>query len=1846
VTTTSVQISPEATGSAISITPTLGVASTAGNLLVCWLIQGGGNAWTLPAGWQRADGLSNSGISHAEIWYYPNNPGGITGVLCSVASGTPNIKGYLQEFHTDVANATWVLNSHGTGPGGTVAQVTVAGGTNSASGDLWVCCFHEHFTTAAAVTWTDPAGFTLGRSDTASAGNHLYGGYDLSVALGGPVSVTGKSNTASDNAHGWAGVVATFSPAPPATGTPGLVGAYVPSSPFPAGTTQAQAINTWQADSGRTLTVRRQYYTTEQIPAGSPVPTDLAADIAAGRKVCMSLRPAFNPPTSADLAALDTFLSAMKTAGLNAEVSLWQEPYGSGLPGHVSDGLTQSLFVAGWQFYATTIRQYFPMTFDTSIYSVNHHGENAYYPGDAWVDRVATDFYCSEYNGGERLDLAASIADAASPPKPFGLWEANSSTDPASGQTQAQATAYFGYVKTFFTARLTAGKPNADIMVFNSNSVLTQETAITVPDGSVAPNGVTEYRNALFDQWFDALNGTSGTTALNITTATVPNGTSGTAYPSTTLAAAGGTPAYTWSLASGTLPTGLSLSSAGVITGTPTVAGVYNFTVQVADTASHTDTQAYSVTIAAVTAVSVTTSSLPAAEAGSAYSATFAAANGTTPYTWSQASGTLPAGLAFSSAGVLSGTPTAAGSQSVTFQVTDATAATSTVTLTVTVAAKLAVATASLPGGVIGQAYSGAVAASGGVGSLTWSTISGSLPAGLTLNASTGAVTGTPTTGGTSSFTVQAADAYTTATRALSITVTSLTVTTTTLPGGTTGTAYTATLAAAGGTPAYTWSLTSGSLPAGLTLSSAGVISGTPVQAGTFSVGVTVTDSLAATAAAVLGLLVVSSGDSLLLTPDIELLAGGVASTIPACAGAVFLLVPGFDLSAPQPTANMVASMLDGERPAGQPHAANRQPSLPVKITAPDRATLAAAREVLIRAVSARTFTVTWTRAGGLPFVLDCYSAQATVVDYDLLKEASFVSNVLVSFEAHPYGRSDQPVTVDFPVPLSGRTPPASPVLIDDFSTVSGTRWSQALIGPGPFSAHYDPAGSGTGLVASYTRSGMGPLNLAGLNGLSVIAGFGASLFFPWWGQGQRGPVQFAFTLSDGTHSATTHVTRKVRTSGNASDPAFQRIHVPIPSGSSLNLAAITGYTIKISNRQAGDLQYTDVYLDTFRAVPYASAQQVQPASGNLVSLAGIAGSARSAVSLQFTQPPGSVQTVTRKWTTPGTFYWRAPGGLVSAQRTECTGPAGKGSTDTSGAGRAGGPGGEYAAEPGLPMTAGALQTIVVPHGGQGPAGTPGDAKFTTDLGVTVRGHGGANMADNVSTGVAGATGYAPIQQLAGQNSSFDGGIGNWVGTGNGTATADATQHQAGTGSLKLTSTASGDMSAGSCLAANYASQGEPCDPLLPVVVNGYAKAATTVRACSLGAEFWDSNGVSLGTLYGADLNNSTSAFVALTQATLSPPSGAVWCRARARVKATAAGSEAHWFDTVTLTSGAANAGGAGGSGSGTAGGGGGGAGGPDGAGSAGQAGSSGGAGGTGGGGDAGRGGQGGTGVAQYGSPGRPGGGGGGGAGQRLLLPDLAGYGGDAKVAVTYTQTIGWKTLVVHQPGFDAPDTFTPWCALSANDPPDGTAEYTLPQLIDGSAARFGDPDRPFTVTVYVVASSWHNPSAARTVTATVRQYEQAGGTVYPAAASQSITPANLKSPLVLLGELTLPVSAMPLDNTGGYFTVAITSGDTADRFQDALFLDTLGSTVVVQSPTGYTSYWVDEPAGSAEIGNIMGSMFDRGQAVSVLGSADVSGPPLHVDPFGNQTLLAYSPDGAPACQLTHFSRWQLERLA
>jgi len=347
---------------------------------------------------------------------------------------------------------------------------------------------------------------------------------------------------------------------------------------------------------------------------------------------------------------------------------------------------------------------------------------------------------------------------------------------------------------------------------------------------------------------------------LAITTTSLPAGKVGAAY-SSPVAASGGTTPYTYS-ASG-LPSGLSISSStGAITGTPgqNSAGTASATIKVTDSSqpsSQSVTAKLSIKISPAS-LTVTTTSLPAGAATLPYpTTTLRASGGVPPYKWALASGSsLPAGLSLSAGGVISGTPAAgsSGSYSLTFVVTDSftTPETARASLVLTISGGLTLTTTRLADATVNKAYSAALAAVGGVAPYRFSLASGSgLPAGLTLS-SAGVISGTPTKAGTTTFSIDVTDSSTptplTQTGRLSITVNAsaggLTLTTTTLAEATVNTAYSATLTATGGVAPYTFSLASGSgLPAGLTLASAGVISGTPTKAGATAFSVDVMDS-------------------------------------------------------------------------------------------------------------------------------------------------------------------------------------------------------------------------------------------------------------------------------------------------------------------------------------------------------------------------------------------------------------------------------------------------------------------------------------------------------------------------------------------------------------------------------------------------------------------------------------------------------------------------------------------------------------------------------------------------------------------------------------------------------------------------------------------------------------------------------------------------------------------------------------------------------------------------------------------------------------------------------------------
>jgi hypothetical protein len=229
-------------------------------------------------------------------------------------------------------------------------------------------------------------------------------------------------------------------------------------------------------------------------------------------------------------------------------------------------------------------------------------------------------------------------------------------------------------------------------------------------------------------------------------------------------------------------------------------------------------------------ALSLTTSSLPNATVAVGYNAPLAATGGSGNYTFAVSG--APAGLAVVGS-ALSGMPSAAGSYSTLLAtVRDVTTgASAQKTLPMTVYGPVTVITSALPWAIVGKSYSVALSATGGSGTYTWS--AGALPSGLTLSGST--LSGTPSAAGASNVAVTAIDPITslTAQKTLSLTVYSLpAISTSALPSGTVNKAYSASIAASGGSGSFTWSISG--LPAGITASGS-TLAGTPTTAGTYS---------------------------------------------------------------------------------------------------------------------------------------------------------------------------------------------------------------------------------------------------------------------------------------------------------------------------------------------------------------------------------------------------------------------------------------------------------------------------------------------------------------------------------------------------------------------------------------------------------------------------------------------------------------------------------------------------------------------------------------------------------------------------------------------------------------------------------------------------------------------------------------------------------------------------------------------------------------------------------------------------------------------------------------------------
>jgi hypothetical protein len=233
--------------------------------------------------------------------------------------------------------------------------------------------------------------------------------------------------------------------------------------------------------------------------------------------------------------------------------------------------------------------------------------------------------------------------------------------------------------------------------------------------------------------------------------------------------------------------------------------------------------------------------------------------------------------------------------------------------------------------------------------------------------------------------------------------------------------------------------------------------------------------------------------------------------------------------------------------------------------------------------------------------------------------------------------------------------------------------------------------------------------------------------------------------------------------------------------------------------------------------------------------------------------------------------------------------------------------------------------------------------------------------------------------------------------------------------------------------------------------------------------------------------------------------------------------------------------------------------------------------------------------------------------------------------------------MLVHRPPVTADLAFTPLVPLSTTQVPDGTLQ-AFPIVNDAQYGfRFNG-----TYTVLVNFSTW-GTSGTRTVTVYLKQWYNDLGTTGATYADGTITASVDKTTgrLQIVDSVSLPLTAGAKDNSATSWAVGITSTDTSDRISEVMFLDTRGETLIMHSLRGIGGLWVDEPDTIGDpydmIGKVIGGT-SRSTALSVASTSALPYRPLALEP-GDNTLLLYSPDGAPQGTATIYPRWRTVRL-
>lgn len=1018
--------------------------------------------------------------------------------------------------------------------------------------------------------------------------------------------------------------------------------------------------------------------------------------------------------------------------------------------------------------------------------------------------------------------------------------------------------------------------------------------------------------------------------------------------------------------------------------------------------------------------------------------------------------------------------------------------------------------------------------------------------------------------------------------------------------------------------------------------------------------------------------------DSLVIAGQIELLGaeGGIPSTIPICAGAAFTLAPSYDLGAPQPVVELLAAgLLDGERPIGR-RSSNRTISLPIKITAPDRDTLAAAREILLMLVDEDTWQLVWTRDGGPPLVFDCFRAAPSVPLNDILTEQQLVTYVTVSFPALPYGRNDVAEQIVFPVPSQIWDQPTSSLLLDSYGTttnflrgdatgfdagianwVPGTNCSiarstaQSHGAPASLALTSAAAGNMDALhcaAASYStlalrvRPGQ-TVNVSGWFRTAVSARSAnvGALFYDANGT-QVGARLAGSNITDSSSAwtqATGALTAPVGAAWAILDPqvvstgAANEVHYfddgdidtgPVQTAVDnhqwfqSNVTPVTGQHSAKWARTAQDYPVYDSYL------PAAVDISLRPKATIWLGLATTAAQwgnwHKGTVHVRLDLYDTSGNSISQS----GRLYCRA-GAIESQPHWQRIGihlsQVNYGFDYTNVI--------RYVVSVwntmdssvvGLSGTKGQpvlqasayLATLTA-------TATATNVALTRGIFAEMPGVIGAARAELALQAQPGPSAFSTVTEFTTPGSNA------WSAPAGVTQVDKAECWGAGGGGAGKGTGGSGPaIGGGGGGAGEYSAEYKiPVTPLssYPATVGAAGNGGSSTNPGSSGGDsFWSGQS-------GPQVRANGG---------MGGWAGVTWGGGKGGTGSSNAvrypGGNGHQSNAN-----GDNFGGGGGSSGGT--------------GSAGHSGDNdtrnggsavtgGGPGGSGGNWD-------GTPVANGQPPNKGPGGGGGGGSQKAGASGGNGFNGKVRLTYGATGILPLASLLVHAPGRDAPPTYQPICAVgNGADTPNGATEYLVPPPTGVNLnARFNG-----THVVYLIAGTWNTPANSRTLTVQLRQYPYSGGAVASVNLTRTVTPnADITNGYVDMGAVTLPINAIPSGSVSAYFGLTVTSSNTADRFLDCLIMDVTGSLVLMNQAGSSVlqNVWLDPPDTNHPLGLVSGSNTDRDQAYSLTQSIErYSGHPMSVDPQITNRLLVYAAQGVPGFTATYLPRWWMDRAA